>query len=273
MKHVSFSYLTDYHTHHDRCGHATGKLCDYVDAAVEKGLPGIGLSDHAPIYHLNHPHPLPHVAMHQSELEFYLQEINELRHQYAATIEVFRGIESDYVDGLGPFFKDLWSNAYLDYVIGSVHWLGTWSIYSDVLPEGWSHEQVYKEFWETTERAILSGAYDFIGHIDGIKIKWNLLDAEIHQETDRALLAAADKGVAVEVNTSAWRKGFTECFPSFSILEVCHDYDVDIVLGSDAHHPKDIAADFSRAKSLLLDLGFSKVCGFAGREKVEIPLA
>ena len=65
----------DYHTHHSRCGHATGRMDDYVEAAIAAGLHEIGLSDHSPIYHLgDDPHARPNTAMSQHELPQYVQE-------------------------------------------------------------------------------------------------------------------------------------------------------------------------------------------------------
>ena len=40
----------DLHTHHDRCGHAQGKIRDYIEAAITGGLSVIGISDHSPYF-------------------------------------------------------------------------------------------------------------------------------------------------------------------------------------------------------------------------------
>ncbi|SHF28944.1 PHP domain-containing protein [Seinonella peptonophila] len=37
----------DLHTHHNRCGHAYGKIEEYIEAAIRKGLQMIGISDHS----------------------------------------------------------------------------------------------------------------------------------------------------------------------------------------------------------------------------------
>ncbi len=43
----------DYHTHHVRCGHASGELEDYVLKGIEIGLTQLGLSDHMPLLHVD----------------------------------------------------------------------------------------------------------------------------------------------------------------------------------------------------------------------------
>ena len=48
--------LMDYHTHHERCGHALGTIEEVIKSAVEKNYLGeIGISDHFPIDALKIP--------------------------------------------------------------------------------------------------------------------------------------------------------------------------------------------------------------------------
>ena len=98
--------LVDYHTHHYRCGHATGQMGDYVEAALAANLSEIGLSDHSPIYHLgDDPHPRPATAMSQAELPSYIQEMQQVRDRYSHRITVRLGVESDYVLGWDEHYR------------------------------------------------------------------------------------------------------------------------------------------------------------------------
>lgn len=69
----------DYHTHHNRCGHATGTVRDYVIAAIEKGLQVIGISDHTPAFALEEDLPWPGGAMAKSEFPAYVDEVLALK--------------------------------------------------------------------------------------------------------------------------------------------------------------------------------------------------
>ena len=81
--------LADYHTHHYRCGHATGQMDDYVEAAIEAGIDEIGLSDHSPIYHFEgDPHPRPLGAMAQAELPVYIDDLQRVRARFADRISI-----------------------------------------------------------------------------------------------------------------------------------------------------------------------------------------
>src|SRR4051794_18952182 len=130
--------LADYHTHHYRCGHATGQMDDYVESAIVVGLDEIGLSDHGPIYHFEgDPHPRPLGAMSQSELPAYVEDMLHVRERFAGRIRVRLGVESDYILGWDTHYRNLWQSYPLDYVIGSIHWLDKWSIFDSSLPEGY----------------------------------------------------------------------------------------------------------------------------------------
>ena len=41
--------IMDYHTHNERCGHATGTIENYILEAIDKNLDEIGITDHFPV--------------------------------------------------------------------------------------------------------------------------------------------------------------------------------------------------------------------------------
>lgn len=210
----------DYHTHHYRCGHATGNLADYVEAAIAVGLDEIGLSDHSPIYHLGaDPHPLPGTAMSRPELPRYVQEAAAVRDRFAGRISVRLGVESDYVLGWDDHYRTLWQQYPLDYVIGSVHWLDRWS--------------------------------------------------PLLEDTVRVL---AECDVAIELNTSGWRKTCNDCYPRTELLARCCHWGVPVTLGSDAHAPGQVGHRFDAAVALLKDVGYREFATFAARRRRMVPL-
>jgi len=265
--------LVDYHTHHYRCGHADGQMREYVEAAIAAGLVEIGVSDHSPIYHLHDdPHPLPRTAMHQHELPHYIADMVAVQQQFANRMTVRLGVESDYVLGWDAHYRTLWQRYPLDYVIGSVHWLGQWSIFNPQVPPGRTPDDMYAEYLHTTQAAARSGAYDIIGHLDGIKTAGHLPTHRITallEETVRVLAAA---NVVIELNTSGWRKLIAECYPRPELLACCHHYGVPVTLGSDAHRPEHVAAGFQEARTLLTDVGYREIVTFRHRERVMLPL-
>lgn len=265
--------LVDYHTHHHRCGHAGGNLEDYVEAAIRAGLSEIGLSDHSPIYHLgDDPHPRPGTAMSRGEFPAYLREMEEVRDRFAGRMQVRLGVESDYVLGWDDHYRNLWQQYPLDYVIGSVHWLGRWSIFSPELPAGRTQEDIYEEYLLTTQAAARSGAYDILGHLDCLKTRGHIPDLGITPRLEETVRVIAESGVAIELNTSGWRKGLGEPYPREEWLAVCCRHGVPVTLGSDAHRPGHVAADFSRAVELLERVGYRAIARFEGRKRFQVPL-
>lgn len=263
----------DYHTHHYRCGHAIGDLADYVEAAIAAGLAEIGLSDHGPIYHLgDNPHMYPTTAMAQHELPHYVADMLTVRDRYADRIAVKLGVESDAVPGWDQHFRDLWRQYPLDYVIGSVHWLGDWSIFWEGRPGGRTADAVYTEYLHATQAVARSGAYDIIGHLDCIKTLGHLPDRRITPLLDETVQVLAETGVSVELNTSGWRKSCREAYPRAELLARCHHWGVPVTLSSDAHAPDQVAGYFDQAVALLREIGYREIATYTRRQRRMVPL-
>lgn len=265
--------LADYHTHHERCGHAAGKMADYVEAAIEAGLAEIGLSDHAPLFHVpGDPHPVPQGAMHQDQWIPYLREMMWLRERYAGRIQVRLGVESDFIVGWSGFYRRLWSRWPLDYVIGSVHWLGDWNIFSPKLPEGRSAEEMVEAYLLATQEAARSGAFQIIGHLDCIKTSGHLPSTEVTPLVEETIEVLAECDVAIELNTSGWRKPCADAYPNREWLACAADKGVPVTLGSDAHRPGLVGADFDRALALLRECGYTHLAFFEQKRRRLLPI-
>jgi histidinol-phosphatase (PHP family) len=263
----------DYHTHHYRCGHAAGQMEQYVEAAIAAGLDEIGLSDHSPIYHLgDDPHARPKTAMSQHELPAYVEDMQRVRERFASRVNVRLGVESDYVLGWDEHYRRLWQQFPLDYVIGSVHWLDHWSIFSPELPQGRTADDVYREYLLTTQAAARSGAYEIIGHLDCLKTAGHIPDFAITPLLEKTVRVLAESGVAIELNTSGWRKPIDECYPRAELLARCCHYGVPVTLGSDAHSPDVVGRDFDRARELLSTAGYETITVFEQRSARQQPL-
>lgn len=279
--------MYDYHTHHERCGHAEGTLRDYIESAIEKQLTHIGLSDHSPIFHLgDHPQPVPHIAMARDEFSNYIDEALWLGKEYRGQIRVRVGVEADYVRGWAEHYRNLWVLYPLDFVIGSVHFPlsgpepghstqngellspddpGAWSAFFEELPDGYTVDEVWTEYLHGIQEAAASGTCDIIGHFDVLKTAGHLPSPELDPLIDETLQVIADNRVALELNTSGWRKPIAEQYPSRDLLARARRHGVPVTLGSDAHAPNLVAAGFDKAMELLRDVGYNHLATFATR--------
>jgi len=113
----------DLHTHHERCGHATGTIREYIEVAIDKDFDMIGISDHSPHFYSSEDRLSPK-TMAKSEFPHYVQEVLHLKEVYKHKIDVLLGIESDYFEGYMNIYKREYQKYPFDYIIGSVHSLG-----------------------------------------------------------------------------------------------------------------------------------------------------
>ncbi len=88
----------DYHTHHERCGHAAGSIREYITAAIDKGMDVIGISDHTPAFALEEDRPWPGGAMAKNEFPAYIAEVLALKKEFAGRIGVRLGIEAAFLE-------------------------------------------------------------------------------------------------------------------------------------------------------------------------------
>ncbi|MBR2566230.1 MAG: histidinol-phosphatase HisJ [Paenibacillus sp.] len=269
----------DYHTHHERCGHAVGKLEEYVQRGIEIGLSQIGLSDHMPLLHVDPDQYYPEMAMSMDELPRYVEECFTLKERYRGQIEVRVGLEGDYIEGWETEIRSIIERYPWDYVIGSVHFLGEWDITDFRQTHHWEGKdvlEVYRQYYDAVSKAAGTGMYDIIGHADVIK-RFGYVPAPEQTEErlaleNAALQAIAKSGCAMELNASGLSKPCAEMFPSRRMLTEAIRLGIPLTMGSDAHDPMKLGDGLSEAEALLHELGCKEVAVFEGRQRSLIPL-
>ena len=269
----------DWHTHSSLCRHASGNLEDYVKMAISKKLNVIGLSAHFPYEFLSGIDHLKYqeYAMPLVDIENYISTALSLKKKYEKKIQVKIGFEIDYIKNqvdkhrtyLMPFFHKL------DYLIGSIHNLHTEFMglfpFDDFrcLPYYKNYENIddlFLAYYETLKEMVISENFNFniIGHFDLPK------KFDKHPENEELIMdnifnilkLVKERGYVIELNSSGLRKPIKEQYPSKSILYMMKDLDVDVILGSDAHNPNEIAFQFNRMHQLLKECGFSRLSHF-----------
>lgn len=272
--------LIDYHTHHERCGHAVGKLEQYVRRGIELGLHQLGLSDHMPLIHVDPATYYPEMAMPMDELPRYVEEVLTLKEKYKGQIQIKLGLEGDYIEGYEEQIEEIVRAYPWDYVIGSVHFLGEWDITDFRQTAGWEGRNpldVYRTYYDAIGRAAGTGFYDIVGHFDVIK-RFGFAPApeeasEKEAMEEAALRKIADSGIAMELNASGLTKPCAEMFPSESLLRQAIALGIPLTLGSDAHDPAKLSENLDVARAQLAALGVSEVATFDRRARTMVPLS
>ncbi|QYR23827.1 histidinol-phosphatase HisJ [Paenibacillus sp. sptzw28] len=260
----------DYHTHHARCGHAIGTLEEYVQRGIDIGLDQIGLSDHMPLLHVDPAAYLPEMAMPMEELPRYVEECFELKEKYKGRIDVRVGLEGDYIEGWEDAIGRIVAAYPWDYVIGSVHFLGTWDVTDFRQTQGWDSREpmaVYQQYYDAVCKAAATGFYDFIGHIDVIKRFGYKPGADVTHLEDAALEAVKRHDLAIELNASGLRTPAAEMFPSRRMVERARDLGIPLTIGSDAHQPERLDQYLDEARTLLKEIGITQLASFEGRKR------
>lgn len=265
----------DYHTHNVRCGHAVGTLEEYVQSAIAKGMVQIGLSDHMPLLHVDPAAYYPEMAMPMDELPRYVEECLRLKDKYQNEISVRVGLEGDFIEGYEDAIAKIVQAYPWDYVIGSVHFLGTWDVTDFRQVHNWEGRsvfQVYEQYYDAVRKAAATGLYDYIGHIDAIKRFGYRPEEDVTELEDSALQAVLKHGLAIELNAAGIHTAAKEMYPSLRMLEQAHALGITVTYGSDAHHPDRVGQKSEEAERLLRAAGFNEIATFEGRKRDRIPL-
>ena len=263
----------NYHSHSLYCD---GKAIpeDFVRQAVEKGYTAWGYSSHAPV---------PFASkwnMSSEKLPEYLEELTRIKSDYSGKIQVYKGLEIDYIEGIWGSRQSGLNNLPIDFTIGSVHYIGKFPDGShfcfDGQPEGFFEgiELLYQNdfrkaittYYHAEMRMAEVDNPDIIGHMDKIKMH-NTFRPYLNEEdkwyaslVEETLEVIRQKGNMVEVNTRGLYKHTPPLlYPGKWVLESILRKKIPILLNSDAHHPDEIDSGFAYAAELLLEIGFQSL--------------
>jgi len=261
----------DYHLHTTLCKHAEGSIDQYVMHAVETGLDEIGFADHNPMPRgFDSPH-----RMDSSQLDHYWKMVRRAQKAFPQ-ISIKCGLEADYLPGGEAFLKRQVNSYPFDYIYGSIHFIGDWNFDNPVFVHMWEHhdvDEIYARYFECLGKLIQSRIFDIIAHPDLIKKfghRPKTLDLDsIYQDTCRRLREA---DMCLEVNTSGLRKPVGEIYPSARLLECAAKEGVPVVIGSDAHMPSHVGADYDKAAALIKSAGYTHIQQFSRRRRIPVPL-
>jgi histidinol-phosphatase (PHP family) len=245
--------LPDYHTHTGRCGHASGDPALYVAAAREQRLIGIGIADHLPLL----PDPDPELSMGVCDLGDYVAEVQALKAIHPGY--VLLGVEADYRPHTVGEVRSLLEDHPFDYVIGSVHHLGTWGFDDPRQIDEYEDrdiDEVWIEYFQLVGDAAESGLFTIMGHLDLVKKFGYRPTRTLAIELDHLVDRIARAGVLVEINTAGLHRPVGEAYPTLDILRRLYTAGARITFGSDAHRPDQVGRDFGHAVELAQAAGY-----------------
>lgn len=265
----------DLHTHHDRCGHARGKIRDYIEAAIDLGLDIIGISDHTPYFSSEDDQPYPHITMPKSQFPDYVNEVLKLKQLYAGKIEVLLGVEADFFPELVEDYRPKFDLYPFDYIIGSVHHVDGVSIFRRGRWDGLSTQEKIRTketYYSLIEQSARSGMYQILGHIDAMKGYYPAFSSIQTAVVEHTMKMIGEHDIAIEINTSGKTKDVGGWYPADDILERALHYGVKVTFGSDAHDPHRVGDDLESVRVLLKEIGFKDWVYFKEKKRMTVSL-
>ncbi|AGL02991.1 histidinol-phosphatase HisJ family protein [Desulfoscipio gibsoniae] len=260
--------LPDYHIHTARCGHATGEMWEYVEKALELGLPEMGFADHIPMYWLNDRDRDPGIAMTLESLAEYVAEVERLRVAYPG-IPIRLGIEADYVPGFEMELQKILDRYPFDYVLGSVHYIDGWGFDNPAYLDQYKYiniDDLFSRYFGLVWQAARSGLFHVMAHPDLIKKFGYRPQGNLQEVYDKTARIFAEAGVGVEINTAGLRVPAKEIYPAIGLLQACRNYAVPVTTGSDAHEPGQVGYAFDSVRQLLREVGYADVVFRSGNK-------
>lgn len=216
--------IADLHTHTLASGHAYGTIRENAQAAAERGLAILGVSEHGPGI------PGTCSPIYFANLKAVPKELYGVRILHGSEINVLEGgrlsLEERYI-------------GYLDYAIAGVHSIC------------YANQGRTENTMNTIRCMEENSKVRFISHPD---------DDRTPMDYDLLCRGARDNGVALEVNNSSlhassFRVNARENYRM--MLECCEKYGVPVIVNSDAHDPSAVGV-VDDALSLIGAYGFDE---------------
>jgi len=253
---ASMSIVANFHSHTNLCHHAKGTVADYAEVAQAAGLKYLGVADHTPRPDNKHGKS----RMKMNEFDRYIQQITWAKSHYPE-LDIYTGLECEHAPHLLRFYRELLDSGKIDYVIGSVHYLRQndrdVSVYKAV--QGFSD---FCNYFQQAEQIVTEKTYSFLAHPDLFAAGYLRWGEQEQSVVDRFLQTTASCNAILEMNASGFIKphvqteiGLRPMYPFAPFWEMVSNYNIQIVINSDAHAPERLLSGMNLAHNLANRLG------------------
>lgn len=242
----------NYHTHTELCGHAVGKVMDYVNQAIKLGFKELGISDHAhiPEYFVTeaeYKHNYLDESMTNEEFEkIYVKEI--IKAKQNPNIKIFLGLETEYLPEFHNYFANLRKK--VEYLNLGIHFFN----YSGINCSTYDplNSELILGYTDTAIKAMETGLYKIFVHPDLFMINYYSRDG--HRNFDetckycskKIIDTAIKNDVYLEINAGGIKNGaketngkFEYLYPRTEFWSLVSHTKAKVIIGVDAHDPLD----------------------------------
>ncbi|MGJ9458044.1 histidinol phosphate phosphatase domain-containing protein [Oceanobacillus sp. CF4.6] len=262
----------------------------YLEEALAKGIKEVGIVDH--LYRFKETRAYFEKYMDVTSDEIGVQQAQWLDKVMVRSLDEFvsfiqsqkevweergvqlrLGIEADYFTGGEAELVSLLSGYDFDYIIGSVHFYDGWGFDNPELQhkfKDYDLKELYRNHFKTVKNAAKSKLFNFIAHLDNMKV-FNYRSDEttlIEMYRDVAKTLAANN-VTTEINPGLYyRYPVEEMCPSITFIDILIAEGVTFTMSSDSHFPNDLGIYSSEIRNKLLEKGIKEIATFQHKQRI-----
>jgi histidinol-phosphatase (PHP family) len=263
--------IGDSHVHPDCSVDAKGSIDEYCHKALEMGLIEITFTTHyevTPAGKGAYGYMTFDGKKEPSSVETVKRYTELVRNAcdkyYEEGLQVRCGLEVGWHCDIAEKLQNELRQFDLDLVIGAVHEISKTHVASSIegpdFYKGREIDEWMPEYFSSLEELASSRLFTVLAHLDlykrhALPIYGDKLKEAHRPYVDSLFQKMVECELGLEVNTSGIRHGMGEYYPSFEILNTARRAGVTVAtLGSDAHHPDQLAIDFETATQVVHEL-------------------
>lgn len=238
---IDYTRDTHIHTNYSPDADKNATFSKYIEKAKKMGLTEIIFTDHMDF---DPVHPIFKTPIN------YDSYINDLRKydKKEETLSVKLGVEIGYQKHVQNKIKQFLQTYSFEHIILSIHYLEKKDLYTGEFFEGKTKKTAYTIYFETLLEAVQNmDQYDVVGHFDYITRyspfgDYDFIDYK--DIIDQILYCIIKKNKGIEINTSGIQTE-NRTYPKKEVIQRYIELGgTKIVLGSDAHHIKELGRYF-----------------------------
>ncbi len=265
--------MFDYHVHTTFSVDCATPMEASCEAAVAAGVTEIAFTDHQDLQPSDMGFGLYQPAA-------YFAEVERMRDRFDGRLTILAGVEVDYHtethEAVEEFITEFGPR--YDFVIGSVHYAAGGEIVFPELFGGKQLDDVILPYLDQVERAVMTGWFDTIGHLDLPKRYL----PKTHRDYDPAAYSARISALldvfvaqdqAFEINTSGMRQRPKTSMPGPAIVRWYAELGgTRITTGTDSHAAQTVGAGLQATLQMLKLCGIDDILSFRRRAETRVPI-
>ncbi len=250
----------NYHTHTTG---SDGKVEaeEWIKLAIKKKFKVLGITDH---YYFP-------PGFRDWGNEFYSDEhyrkLKDLKEKYKNKITILVNVEFDWLEDYKEWIKNEATRRTYDYRFISIHFIKVGKDYppldndeetfQKIVKDLGGIKKVVKKYYSELRKAIKTGWFDVVGHLDLIKI-WNKdnkyfsgKESWYRREVEKTLKLIKKKNMKMDLNSKGFGKPCREQYPSLEILKEAQRMGIPFLIGTDAHKLEELEKGLEEIEKLL----------------------